>query len=305
MEKTVLILGASGLFGGHAATAFAAAGWQVKRFSRGTDMVQAAKGVQVIVNGLNPPMYHDWKTLIPQITAQVIAAGKASGATVIVPGNVYVYGREPSPWGPDTRHRPVAKKGAIRATMEAQYRAAAAEGMQTIIIRGGDFIAPEEPGSFLNMIVLKGLAKGRIEVLAGMDVTRAWAYLPDMTRAAVALAEKRESLPAFTDMPFAGFTLTMGGLKAKLEALLDQPLKVRRFPWWAMTLAAPFWELARELREMRYLYDLPHELDPAPLAALLPDFRMTSLDTVLREHIERLIPHGVTQGTSMVTQTGR
>jgi nucleoside-diphosphate-sugar epimerase len=300
MAKTVLVLGASGLFGGHAVQAFGAAGWDVRRFQRGTDMIRAAEGVDVIVNGLNPPMYHDWKTLVPQITGQVIAAGKASGATVIVPGNVYVYGREAGPWGPDTLHRPVAKKGMIRATMEAQYRAAAEAGMQTIILRGGDFIAPDQPGSFLNMLVLKDIAKGKMQVPAALDVTRAWAYLPDMTRAAVALADKRADLPAFTDMPFAGFTLTWGQMKAGVAAILERDLKVTQFPWWAMTLAAPVWELARELREMRYLYNLPHRLDPAPMQTLLPGFRTTSLDSVLREHVTRLVP----QGRAMVTQTG-
>ena len=87
--------------------------------------------------------------------------------------------------------------------------------------------------------------------------------------------------------------------------MLGHPLKVRRFPWWAMTLAAPCWELARELREMRYLYDLPRSLDPAPMAALLPEFLMTPLDTVLREQVERLVPKGASQGNEMVTQTGR
>jgi len=58
MEKTVLVLGASGLFGSHAAQAFAEAGWTVRRFRRGSDMAAAAQGAQVIVNGLNPPKYH-------------------------------------------------------------------------------------------------------------------------------------------------------------------------------------------------------------------------------------------------------
>jgi nucleoside-diphosphate-sugar epimerase len=195
----------------------------------------------------------------------------------------------------------VAKKGMIRATMEAQYRAAAEAGMQTIIVRGGDFIAPDQPNSFLNMLVLKGIAKGKMQVPAALDVTRAWAYLPDMTRAAVALADKRADLAAFTDMPFAGFTLSWGEMKSRVEAIMGRDLKVTRFPWWAMTLAAPFWELARELREMRYLYDLPHSLDRGPMAALLPGFRMSGLDSVLAEHVERLVP----QGSAMVTQTGR
>ena len=301
MDKTVLIMGASGLFGSHAAKAFAAAGWNVRVYKRGTDVAKAAAGVQVVVNAMNPPAYHDWQTLIPQITAQGIAAAKSAGATLIVPGNVYIYGRESGPWGPQTRQRPASKKGAIRVASEATMHAAADAGVQTIILRGGDFIAPDAPGSMLNMIILKGLAKGRIEVLAGMDVTRAWAYLPDMARAAVALAEKRADLPAFTDLPFADITMTMAQMKSRLEAMLGHDLKVRRFPWWAMTLASPFWELARELREMRYLYDLPHTLEPAPMAALLPDFRLTSLDTILGEHAQRLVP----QGIAMVTQTGR
>ena len=76
MTGTVLVLGASGLFGSRTAQAFAAAGWQVRNYKRGTDMNAVAIGADVIVNGLNPPMYHDWARLIPQLTAQVIAAGK-------------------------------------------------------------------------------------------------------------------------------------------------------------------------------------------------------------------------------------
>lgn len=59
MTGTVLVLGASGSFGSHAAREFAAAGWQVRRYQRGTDMVAAAQGADVIVNGLNPPNYHN------------------------------------------------------------------------------------------------------------------------------------------------------------------------------------------------------------------------------------------------------
>ncbi|MEY2955492.1 MAG: hypothetical protein RL123_220, partial [Pseudomonadota bacterium] len=49
MTERVLILGASGLFGGHAARAFTAAGWDVVRYRRGTDMAEAARGAALIV----------------------------------------------------------------------------------------------------------------------------------------------------------------------------------------------------------------------------------------------------------------
>ena len=96
MRQTVLILGGSGKIGSHTADAFWNAGWEVRHYDRKTgDMTAAAMGADVIVNGLNPPAYHDWERTIPAITAQVIAAAKASGATVIIPGNIYNFGDQP------------------------------------------------------------------------------------------------------------------------------------------------------------------------------------------------------------------
>ena len=173
MTKTALVLGASGGFGGQMALALQSAGWQVTRYQRGTDMVTAAKDTALIVNGLNPPNYHNWAGLIPEITTQVLAAGRASGATILVPGNVYPYGTEPAPWGTDTPHHPTSRKGAIRATMEARYRDAAAQGQRTILLRGGDFLAPDNPGSLMNRVILGKLAKGRITTLGDPDAMHA------------------------------------------------------------------------------------------------------------------------------------
>lgn len=285
MSGKVLICGASGLFGGQAANAFQAAGWEVRHYQRGSDMVQAARGVDVIVNAMNPPNYHAWDRLIPEITAQVIAAGLATGATVLVPGNVYVYGTQAGPWGPDTPHRPVARKGQIRAAMEASYREASTRGLRVIVLRGGDFLEPQSPSSLWNMVALKGIKAGKVTTLGPAATRRAYAYLPDMARAALALAEARATLPAFADVPFAGLTLSMDEVTQGLARLMGRPMRTSAFAWWAMRLAAPFWELARELIEMRYLYAIDHALDPAPLARLLPEFRLTPLDEILRQEI--------------------
>ena len=292
MTGTVLVLGAGGNFGSHAARAFAAAGWQVRRYQRGTDMIAAAKGVDVIVNGLNPPNYHNWAKILPEITAQVIAAAAASGATVLVPGNVYVYGDQPGPWGAETPQRPVSRKGVIRVEMERAYRAAREKGLRVIILRGGDFLDPTAQNSIFTMVVLKKLAKGIVTSPGSATARRAHAYLPDMARAAVGLADIRASLPAFADIPFAGYSFSMEDLRSRLQVLSGRPIRLQQFGWLPLRLLAPVWELARELVEMRYLYDLPHSLDPAPLAALLPDFRATPLDSILAAHL----PVAQTQG---------
>lgn len=100
-----------------------------------------------------------------------------------------------------TPHHPNTRKGRIRATMEANYAQAARSGQRTIILRWGEFIAPKSPRSFWNTMVLKPLAKGRITSLCDPTVRRAYAYLPDMARAAVALADIQSSLPVFADVP--------------------------------------------------------------------------------------------------------
>lgn len=293
MTGTVLVLGASGAFGRNAARAFAEAGWTVRRFDRKAgDMKRDAQGADVIVNALNPPAYHDWAHNIPAITAQVLEAARSSGATVIVPGNVYVYGDQPGPWDEATPHRPVSRKGAVRARMEAAYKDAAEDGVQTIVLRGGDFIDPDNPATILNMVVLKGLAKGRITAMGDPGVRRAYAYLPDMARAAVALAERRAMLDRFEDVPFPGLTFSFADLAQAVRDETGQQPALRRFPWWQMALAAPVWELARELREMRYLYETPHELSGQKLARLLPGFTQTSAPTVLRRQIAAALSSG-------------
>lgn len=290
MTQTVLVLGASGLFGSHAAQAFGRAGWRVRRYDREAgDMAGAARGADLIVNALNPPAYHDWARLIPAITKEVLAAAKASGATVLVPGNVYTYGTQPGPWGVDTPPVPVARKGRIRVEMEASYRAATVEGVRVILLRGGDFLAPGDPRGIMDMIVLKGLAKGRIRAMGSPGVPRSYAYLPDMARAAVALAERRDDLAPFEEVPFPGLTFSIDDLRGALEGQLGRPLVTVRFAWWAMRLAAPFWELAKELAEMRYLYETPHRLDGTRFAELVPGFEAISLADYAAQEVDALL----------------
>jgi nucleoside-diphosphate-sugar epimerase len=289
MKGTVLVGGASGGFGRRAAQAFEAAGWRVRLYRRGTDMGEAAKGADVIVNGLNPPMYHNWPVLIPAITSQVVAAAKVSGATILMPGTVYVYGDQPGPWTETTPHRSHTCKGPIRAAMEATLKAATREDVRVIVLRGGDFIDAANPKTMLNMLTLRSWAQGKLIAAGPTDVPRSYAYLPDLARAAVMLAERRASLHPYETINMPGLTFSMDDLKTRMERLTGQKLRIGQFPWWALRLAGPFYELAREMSEMRYLHRTPHSMDGGKFARLLPDFVPTPLDQVLAEHLPGLL----------------
>lgn len=303
--KTVLVLGANGKSGGHAARAFESAGWVVRRFDRKKDdMEKVAAGADVIFNGLNPPNYEGWETAIPTITRQVIAAAESSGATVIVPGNVYVFDQSGGAWNEETPHRPETRKGAIRAAMEVAYRDAAERGVQTILLRAGDFFGDSASENWLDLMVLKELAARRLTYPGRMDAKHSWAYLPDFGRAAVELAERRESLAAFEEVAFSGFTLTGADLQALVERTTGA-LRLKSVPWFAMRMASPFWRLGRELLEMRYLWDVEHELDGAKLEKLLPDFKMTPVDDAFASILRELGPEVTPSEKALAASPGR
>jgi nucleoside-diphosphate-sugar epimerase len=279
MQKTALILGASGKIGRHARAAFETAGWNVRRFDRKRDdLTQSARGADVIVNGLNPPMYHDWARLIPTITRDVIAAAKASGATVIIPGNVYNLDDTGGEWSETTPHRPPTKKGRIREDMERAYEAS---GVRTIVLRAGAFIEHNGKDDTMALLFMRSIRAGKLFIPGEPTAMQAYCYLPDWAAAAVGLADKRHGLATFEDIPFPGHAFTAEFLRDFLSAELGRSVTYSHFPWWSLTLLSPFWELAREMREMRYLFNLPHTLSSEKLTRLLPEFRATPLREVL------------------------
>jgi nucleoside-diphosphate-sugar epimerase len=281
MPRNVLILGATGRFGRAASRAFRAAGDCVTAFDRKIDdLMRSAMGKHIIVVGWNPA-YPDWAEQVPRLHAQVIAAARASGSTVIVPGNVYVFGAQtPTPWSEHSPHEAQNPLGRIRIAMEEAYRAS---GVRTILVRAGDFLDTEASGNWFDAVMTAKLARGKFVYPGDPDVPHAWAYLPDMARAAVALADQADRLPVFADIPFPGYTLSGRELHAAVNACLAVPVELRPMSWLPLQLARPFWPLGRGLLEMRYLWNTAHSLDRTLFQDLLPDFKETPLSEALVE----------------------
>lgn len=134
----------------------------------------------------------------------------------------------------------------------------------------------------MSQIYLREIDKGRVTLPGPATARQAFCYLPDWARAAVALADKRDALAPFEDIPFPGHTLSAQDIKAELERIAERSLRYRTFPWWVFTLTGPVWELARELSEMRYLWQTDHALSGERFRTLLPGFQDTDLADVMR-----------------------
>lgn len=295
MAETVLILGANGRFGRNAAEAFWNAGWSVRNFDRNTDdLNREAADVDVIVHAWNPP-YDKWQTTVPDLTRRVIEAARQNNATVIIPGNVYVFGEgAPENFGPLTPHAATNPLGRVRIEMEEAFRAS---GVHTILLRGGDFLDTEASGNWFDKVMVAKLDKGRFVYPGDPDAPHAWAYLPDMTRAAVALAAKRKVLNTFEDVPFPGYTLSGRELVRLVAETSSQDVRLSRMSWLPLHLMSLFWKMGQHLLEMRYLWSKPHHLDRRRFEELLPDFWMTPEDEAVRKAIAHKATSQVECGT--------
>lgn len=281
MTQTVLILGPTGRFGRSTALAFEKAGWNVRRFDRKAHTLEKeARGVQVIVNGWHPP-YAKWSTQALQLQPAIHRAALANDATVIIPGNVYVFGENtPAPWSETTPHLAQNSLGKIRIDLEQSYRDA---GVRTIVLRAGDYLDTEASGNWFDKIMAPSLSKGVLTFPGRIDIDRAYGYLPDVARAAVALSEKRDELPRFIDVPFTGFTLSAEQMAAHLAHARGHDVRVKKMAWWPLRLMWPFMPDMKFIFEMRYIWNTSHSLDGTRFNALLPDFQPTPVEEALRQ----------------------
>lgn len=293
--KTALVLGASGRFGRNMAIALRARGWAVRNFRRGEDRLEdATRGVALIVNAWNPP-YPRWASEVPQLHADVRRIARATGATVLIPGNVYGFGQQPQmPWREGTSQLATGSLGRIRLEMERAYER---DGVRTIILRAGDFIDTEMSDNWLDRVILSKLAKGRVIWPGDPDVPHAWAYLPDMARAAVVLVENSANLDTFSTVHFPGYTLSGREIGELAGAALGTSLELRRMAWWPLQIARPVWPMARYLLQMRYLWSLPHALASDRFDNLLPGFQSTPPEAAIAAAVAAI------EGKAMSAQT--
>ena len=313
MNKTALVLGATGGVGGEVARLLVARGWNVKALHRDPqhaaklgdgmqwlpgdamnrdDVVNAAQGAQLIVHAVNPPGYRNWGALVLPMIDNSIAAARASGARILLPGTVYNYGPNAFPViDEESPQQPVTRKGAIRVELEARLQAAAADGVRTLIVRAGDFFGPKAGNSwFAQGLVKPGKPLTAISYPGSVGVGHQWAYLPDVAETMVRLIEKEDQLDTFARFQMEGHWDADGTrmVSAIAKAAGKPELKASAFPWWLLAVASPFVAVFRELREMRYLWQQPVQMSNKRLLQVLGAEPRTPLDIAVKRTLAGL-----------------
>ena len=300
-SRSVLVLGARGRLGLAATRAFAADGWRVIAHARPgaavttlpgvtwvhcdvsdqAALVSAARGASVLVHALNP-VYTAWDTQAMPLLEAGLRVADALQARLMLPGNVYNFGTSmPALLSEDTPQRATTRKGQIRIVMEQRLARAAQDGaVKSVVIRAGDFFGSGS-GTWFDRALVKNINHGKFTYPGALDVPSAWSYLPDLASAFVRLANRcadpHALIAPFDVFHFQGHALTgshwlrlLEGMAHEQRWLADRDdLRVASLPWKLIRIGGVLVPMWRELAEMQYLWDTPHALSGAKLAALI------------------------------------
>ncbi len=315
MERIALIVGATGGIGGESARALLEHGWKIRALHRNperarksmpleaiewvqgdamnaSDVVAAAEGVSVVLHAANPPGYRNWRGLVLPMLQSSIAAARAAGARLVLPGTVYNFGPNvPVLVDESAPQDPVTRKGKIRVAMENRLREASKSGVRVLILRAGDFFGPKAQNSWFSQGLVKpGKPLRAVTYPGAHDAGHAWAYLPDMAVTIARLLDRETELGEFEVFHFRGHSFERGvELAEATRAAAGRPeAPIRRFPWFAIYLLAPFVETFRELLEMRYLWSSSLLLDNRKLVSFLGEEPHTPLNDALRATLDGL-----------------
>ena len=308
-----LVLGATGGIGGAMAGKLSARGYRVRAMHRNAletakrhpqfewvtgdamnrgDVLRAARGASVIVHAVNPPGYRNWGKVVLPMIDNTIAAAKAVGARIVLPGTVYNFGPDAFPsLVEDSPQHPLTVKGKIRVALEQRLEAAAGDGAPVLIVRAGDYFGPGAGNTwFAQGVVKPGEPLAFVTHPGKKGVGHQWAYLPDVAETMVQLIERADTLPNFARFHMDGFFDADGTqMTAAIRRVTGKPdLKVKGFPWLFVRLASPFVRMFRELSEMRYLWRVALRMRNARLVAALGAEPHTPIDEAVRATLQSL-----------------
>ncbi len=308
VKGRIIVLGGAGRLGRAAAQAFKSAGWQVASLVRGSSaegaalgteiievdardaqsVIAATSGADVVLHALNVP-YADWGRLALPLADIAIAAARESRATLVFPGNLYNYGAGmPARIDETTPMHPTSRKGSIRVAIETRLREAAEGGLRTIVLRAGDYFGGEGRGSWLDRVIVKGIAAGRLTYPGPLDTIHEWAYLPDVAQALVQLVEQRERLAPFATLGFAGHAVTGREFVAAISRACRRDFKIDFVPWRLLKMMGVVVPVFRELTDISYLWSTPHAVDGARLAEIIGYIPRTPLDRAISASLAAL-----------------
>ncbi|MET9604863.1 NAD-dependent epimerase/dehydratase family protein [Streptomyces sp. NPDC006512] len=250
-------------------------------------LTEAVRGAVALFNCAAPP-YHRWVAELPALASSACAAAEATGAVLVVLGNLYGYGPVDVPM---TEALPLAAsgpKGAVRAAAWEEARKLHEQGrIRAVEVRASDFFGPGvTDGGHLAARVLPPLLRGKpVSTLGDPDAPHSWTYLPDVARALAEVAGQESAWGRAWHVP----TEPARSVRQMTDRLAAEagtaPVAVRTVPAPVLALGSLFSPLLRELKEIRYQFTRPFVVDASAYEAGFT-VRATPLDQQVKATVD-------------------
>jgi nucleoside-diphosphate-sugar epimerase len=305
----VLVTGAAGGLGHNVVDTAVRRGVDVRALVRSPKKATFAPGVEVIAgDALDPAsvtaatqgcdaLFHmvnvnfsaSWVTSTATMLDAAIAACRSTGARLVFPANVWVFG--PGVKGKrldeSATIAPTSKKGRARAAKEERIRSS---GVRYTMLRLPEFYGPHV-GTLTGPPLMR-IAHGRNGPWFGpADVDVEFVFMPDAAQALMTLG-------LADDARVNGHVFHYPGANAITpRAFLRTAIEVagmggaRFLPSWVVRVAALGSTQAREFADILHLWTDPVLLDGKKLAATFPDVKTTSYRDGLAQTIAWLRAH--------------
>ncbi|GAA0355669.1 NAD-dependent epimerase/dehydratase family protein [Streptomyces blastmyceticus] len=232
-------------------------------------LTEAARGADAIFSCAAPP-YHRWASQWPPLASSVCAAAEASGAVLVMLGNLYGYGPVDGPMTEELPLVATGTKGRVRAAVWEQARKLHEQGrIKAVEVRASDFFGPGvTDGGHLAARVMPRLLRGKpVSVLGDPDAPHSWSYLPDVAGALIEVAGEERVWGRAWHAPTGPALST----REMVDRLADRsgtgPVAVRRLSPAVLGIVSVFSPLIRELKEIRYQFDRPFVVDSSAYEA--------------------------------------
>ncbi len=222
---------------------------------------RAATGAATIFLCTNPP-YTDWPTQWPPIMDAAVTAASATGAALVVMGNLYPYG---SPTGPMTEHSPETtteikgrvRKGGWRKVREAHERGE----LRGVEVRASDYFGPGATGTAHLGEAFFGalLASKTARTVGRPDLTHSWSYLPDIVETLIAAADYTGEWGRLWHVPSAAASRTE--IASQVNERFGTHGKVTAYPQWVLRALGLVNPMMREVWASSYQFTAPFLID--------------------------------------------
>src|SRR5262245_61197888 len=204
-----------------------------------------------------------WKKSWPKAMANLLAAAEATNVRIVHIDNMYMYGPQEAALHEDMPLTHHGVKPAVRAEATRMWQKAARAGLiRWAALRAPDFYGPGVSRSHIGETGLGLVAQGKAAtLLMAPDRPHAFAYVPDIARAAVTLLDAGDD--AFNQawhVPCAP-TRTPRQLLAIGADAVGQELKLMSIPSGLLPVLGAVIPFFREYAEMRFTWDRPYQVD--------------------------------------------